>query len=257
MSNEMECHVELSERPSGPERIALVTGGNAGIGLATCRALAQLGITVLLGARDAERGAVAVGVLRADGLPVELCLIDVVDDGSVTLAASAIAARHGRLDILVNNAGFKEEFSPATPSETSLDLVRRTYETNVFGTIRVIQAMLPLLRRSSAGRIVNVSSGLGSIGRAVDPARPEHRVTLLGYCTSKTALNAVTVQFANELAPAAIKVNAVDPGPVATPMNPRAHRTPAQAVAPIVEMATIGSDGPTGGYFDEAGAVPW
>jgi len=168
-----------------------------------------------------------------------------------------IGRRFGRLDILVNNAGVKDEFHPASPSATPLELVRRTYETNVFGTIRVIQAMLPWLARSPAGRIVNVSSGLGSLGRAVDPSRPEHRVTLLGYCTSKTALNAVTVQFARELAGTSIKINAVDPGPVSTPMNPRARRSPEQAVGPIVRMATVGPDGPNGGYFDEDGAVPW
>ena len=238
-------------------RIALVTGANTGIGLATCRALARAGMTVVLGARSPGRGAAAVEQLRAEGLGVELLVIDVVDDASVTSAAGWIGERFGRLDVLVNNAAVKEEFHPSAPSETSLDVVRRTFETNVLGTIRVIQAMLPWLRRSPAGRVVNVSSTLGSLTRSGDERSPQHPVTLLGYSTSKSAINAVTVQFANELRASGITVNAVDPGSVATPMNPRAVRTPDEAVGPIIRLLMTGPDGETGGFFDEGGPVPW
>jgi NAD(P)-dependent dehydrogenase (short-subunit alcohol dehydrogenase family) len=237
--------------------VALVTGGNTGIGLALCRALATAGLQVLLGARDTGKGAAAVQLLRDEGHDVTLCPIDITDDESVRAAQEAIEREHGRLDVLINNAALKTEFAPALPSTTPLAVVRDTLDTNVIGTIRVIQAMLPLLRRSPAGRIVNMTSTLGSLGRATDLARGEHRVPLLGYATSKTAINAVTVQFANELRNTAIKVNAADPGSVATPMNPNARRTPDEATAPIVTLALLPSDGPTGACFDADGPVPW
>jgi NAD(P)-dependent dehydrogenase (short-subunit alcohol dehydrogenase family) len=238
-------------------KVALVTGGNTGIGLAICRALAQRKVRVLLGARNHDRGLDAMTVLQDEGLDVELLLIDITDSDSVDQAVKTIERNIGRLDILINNAAIKEEFHPAKPSLTPLDVVRRTYETNVFGTIRVIQAMLPLLRQAQAGRIVNLTSTLGSLERSADPANPQHPVTLLGYNSSKSAINAITVLFANELEDTPIKVNAADPGPVATPMHPRANRTPAEAVAPIIELALLGPDGPTCGYFDEHGRVPW
>jgi NAD(P)-dependent dehydrogenase (short-subunit alcohol dehydrogenase family) len=243
--------------PEPTTRVVLVTGANTGIGLATCRALACLGCTVLLGARNRERGEAAVTLLRDEGLDVRLQLIDVTDIGSVQAAAQDIDATHGRLDTLVNNAAVKTEFHPASPSATPLQVVRDTYETNVFGTIAVIQAMLPLLRRSSAGRIVNLSSSLGSIARATDLTSRYSQITLLGYSTSKTAINAITVQFANELRDTPIKVNAVDPGQVATPMNPHAGTPPDDSVAPIVWLATLPEDGPTAGFFDENGPQPW
>ncbi len=255
----------MTQRPTRPPagcgagKIALVTGGNTGIGLAICRALSKLGFDVLLGARSAERGAHAVAELAAGGHQVTCQVLDIADDRSVARAADEIAASRGRLDVLVNNAGVKTEFFPesAKPSETPLEVVRETLATNVIGTIAVIQAMLPLLRRSVGGRIVNHSSGLGSLGWMRDPEQAYKRVTLLGYCTSKTALNAVTVQFANELESTPIKVNSADPGSVATPMNPRATRTPEESVLPAVWLATLGSDGPTGGFFDADGPVPW
>jgi NAD(P)-dependent dehydrogenase (short-subunit alcohol dehydrogenase family) len=243
--------------PDRSPKVALVTGGNAGIGLAVCRALTRLNVEVVVGARNADRGAAAVEQLGVEGMSVGMVLLDVTDDLSVAAAAQNISQRWGRLDILVNNAAVKHEFHPALPSETPVAVVKETFETNVFGTIRVIQAMLPLLRRSPGGRIVNVTSTLGSLSRALDPAAAQFPVTLLGYNSSKSAVNAVTVLFANELRQTPVKVNAVDPGGVNTPMNPRATRTADEAVAPIVRLALIDSTGPTGGYFDEHGSVPW
>jgi NAD(P)-dependent dehydrogenase (short-subunit alcohol dehydrogenase family) len=242
---------------AGRGKVALVTGANSGLGLATCRSLAGIGFDVLLGARNVERGAAAAAALHDEGLNVTLQLIDITDDASVEQATGAIKQRFGRLDVLVNNAAVKYEFSPATPSRTPLSTVRDTYETNVFGTIRVIQSMMALLRAADAARIVNVTSGLGSLTWTTDLDSPYSSATLLGYNTAKSALNAVTVQFANELRNTDIKVNCADPGSVDTAMNPRATRQPNESVSPIVWLATLGPDGPTGGFFNEDGPVPW
>jgi NAD(P)-dependent dehydrogenase (short-subunit alcohol dehydrogenase family) len=243
-------------------RVALVTGGNKGIGLAVVAGLARLGCRVQLGARDADRGGAAVAKLRAEGLDVDLTVIDVTSDGSVTQAADALSAKHGRLDVLVNNAAVKLELAPSPPSACSLDIVRETFETNVFGTIRVTQTMLPLLQRSDAARIVNVSSGLGSSTLATTPDSKYSKVPLLSYNPSKAALNSVTIQFANELRGTPSKVNAADPGYTNTDMTNRdarrgGARTPEQAAGVIVRLATLPAGGPTGTFHDEAGEVPW
>jgi NAD(P)-dependent dehydrogenase (short-subunit alcohol dehydrogenase family) len=139
-----------------------------------------------------------------------------------------------------------------------MDILRRTYDTNVFGVFAVTKAMLPLIRKSEAGRIVNMSSGLGSLTQTSDPQWPFAQVNLLAYNSSKTAVNAITVQFANELRDTPIKVNAADPGYVATDLNQhRGHRTVQQGASAPVRLATLPADGPTGGYFDEDGVVPW
>jgi len=255
----------MPERPVAPPsgvgegKLALVTGANTGIGLALVRSLSGLGFDVLLGARDRGRGTDAVAALADEGVSARLVLLDLADRSSIASAAAEIAERHGRLDVLINNAGVKAEFFPetATPSAASLDVLAETLMVNVVGTTAVIQAMLPLLRRSEAARIVNLSSGLGSMTWATEPSLGYQRVSLLGYCTSKAALNMVTVQFANELRSSGIKVNAADPGSVATPMNPRATRTPDEAVLPMVWLATLGPEGPTGSFFDADGLVPW
>jgi NAD(P)-dependent dehydrogenase (short-subunit alcohol dehydrogenase family) len=240
-------------------RVALVTGANRGIGYAVTTALARLGFTVLVGARDPHRGATAVAEMRSTGLDARLLLLDVRDDRSVAEAATRVTADPGRLDVLVNNAALKLEFHPAPPSRTSLEVVRETYETNVFGAIRVLKAMLPiLLATSPAPRVVNVSSGLGSLCLASTAGSKYQSRPLLGYSTSKTALNAVTVQLANELRSTPLKINAVDPGYVRTDMTRHdGSRTPDQAAEVIVRLATLPDDGPTGGFFDEAGPVPW
>ncbi len=243
-------------------RLALVTGANKGIGYAVAAGLGQRGYTVLLGARDDRRGREAADRLCADGVDARSLVLDITDDASVGHAARAITAMHGSLDVLVNNAAVKLELAPSPPSECPLELVRDTFETNVFGTIRVTLAMLPLLRRSDAPRVVNVSSGLGSLALAADPATKYAQRPLLSYNPSKAALNSVTLQFANELRHTAFKVNAADPGYTNTDMT-RADargggtRTAEEAAAIVVELATLPPDGPSGRFFDEDGELPW
>jgi NAD(P)-dependent dehydrogenase (short-subunit alcohol dehydrogenase family) len=237
-------------------RIAVVTGANKGIGLEIARQLARQGITVFIGARDEERGRAAAEKLQAEGLDARPLRLDVTDDASVAAAAAFVEQSAGHLDVLVNNAGIAIDDGP--PSRVSIDVLRRTYETNVFGIVRTTQAMLPLLRRSAAGRIVNLSSGLGSLTRNSDPKWDYASVKYLAYNSSKTAVNAITVQFAYELRDTAIKVNAADPGYVATDMNRnQGVRSVEQGAATPVRLAMLPADGPTGGYFNDDGPLPW
>jgi NAD(P)-dependent dehydrogenase (short-subunit alcohol dehydrogenase family) len=239
------------------ETIAFVTGANKGIGREISRQLAAKGILVLIGARDRERGEKAVEDLRGQGLPVEFIQIDVTSQLSVDHAAAEVERRHGRLDILVNNAGIAVDWFPG--SELTVEALQKTFETNVFGVFRVTKALLPLLKKSKHGRIVNMSSGLGSITRSADPTSPlASRNMLLAYCSSKAALNMITVQFANELKSAGIKVNAANPGFTATDMNQqRGPRTVEQGAATPVRLALISDDGPTAGVFSDDGPEPW
>jgi NAD(P)-dependent dehydrogenase (short-subunit alcohol dehydrogenase family) len=237
-------------------RVAVVTGANKGIGLEIARQLARRGITVLIGARDEARGREAAEKLRADGLDARALRLDVTDEKSVAAAAALLEQDPGRLDILVNNAGIAIDDGP--PSRVSMDALRRTYETNVFGLVRVTQALLPLLRRSDAGRIVNLSSGLGSLTLNSDPSWEFAPVKYLAYNSSKSAVNAITVQLAWELRETKVKVNAADPGYVATDMNRhQGVRTVEQGAATPVRLATLPDDGPTGAYFNDEGPLPW
>lgn len=231
-------------------RIALVTGANKGIGFEIARLLgAEHGMRVLVAARDAVRGKEAAEALGSFATAV---ILDVTDEESV----AALGALE-RLDVLVNNAGvLLERGSP--PSGTPVELLRRTFETNVYGVVAVTNALLPALRRSGAGRIVNVSSGLGSLAFTTEPSHMYAQHPLLAYNASKSALNAVTVSYANELRGTEIKVNAADPGYCATDLNGHSGpRTPAQGATAAVRLATLPADGPTGGFFDEDGPVPW
>ena len=237
-------------------RVAVVTGANKGIGLEIASELARRSYTVYLGARDEERGRAAAEKLRAAGLDARPLALDVTSDASVAAAAAHVEKDAGRLDALVNNAGIAIDDGP--PSRVSIEVVRRTYETNVFGVVRATQAFLPLLRRSDAGRIVNLSSGLGSLTRNSDPAWEFAAVKFLAYNSSKSAVNAITVQLAHELRDTPVKVNAADPGYVATDMNRhQGVRSVAQGAATPVRLATLPADGPTGGYFNDDGPVPW
>jgi NAD(P)-dependent dehydrogenase (short-subunit alcohol dehydrogenase family) len=239
------------------ERIALITGANKGIGLEIARQLGEQGAVVLLGARDERRGKEAAAELTARGLAVAPLAIDVTDDASVADAAREIDEQYGRLDILVNNAGITGGFRGA-PSEVTPDQLRQVYDTNVFGVVTVTNRLLPLLRRSAAGRIVNMSSGLGSLTQSSDPGSEFADYNLITYQSSKTALNAITLAYAKELREAGIKVNAADPGFTATDLNQhRGYRTVQQAAAIAVRLATLGADGPTGTFQDENGVVPW
>lgn len=237
---------------------ALVTGANKGIGRETARRLAQLGMTVLVGARDRERGEAAVASLRADSPDVHFVPLDVVDAASIARAAADVTARFGRLDVLVNNAGVA--VGGGAPSRQSLAAMRDLFATNVLGPVAVTQAFLPLLEASRAARIVNVSSSLGSLALAADPATAvaQQGRLLFGYAASKAALNAFTVRLANELREKRIKVNSACPGYCATDLNRHTGpRTVQQGAEVVVRLATLPDDGPTGGFFDDAGRVPW
>lgn len=237
-------------------KVALVTGANKGIGLEIARQLAQQGNVVLIGARDALRGEEAARTLQNEGLDARFVQFDVTDQSSIDAAAHKIEGEFGKLDILVNNAAVALDTVP--PSQLDMEVLRRTYETNVFGVFAVTKALLPLLRKSEAGRIVNMSSGLGSLTQTSDPKWPFSAVSALAYTSSKTVVNALTVQFANELRDTPIKVNAADPGYVATDLNQhRGYRTVQQGATAPVRLATLPAEGPTGSYFDEEGVVPW
>ena len=236
--------------------VALISGANKGIGFETARGLATRKITVLIGARDQWRGQTAVEKLQAEGADARFVKLDVTDGATIARAAEWIGQEFGRLDILINNAGIGEW--NAKPSTVDLAKVREVYETNFFGPVALIQAMLPWLRKSRHGRIVNVTSTLGSLAIASDPNSGLGDFLALGYCTSKSALNSMTIQFAKELRDTPIKVNAICPGYCATDLNNHSGpRTAAQgAVAPI-QYATLGEDGPSGGFFNENGSIPW
>ena len=235
---------------------ALVTGANKGIGLEIARGLGRLGYRVWVGSRDPARGEAVTAELQGEGLDARALQIDVSDDASVAAAAAALAEETSRLDALVNNAGISTGWGP--PSEDTIASVRAIYEVNVFGAIRAAHAFLPLLRASKSPRIVMISSSLGSLAWASDFDAPMAQVNLLGYNSSKSALNAVTVAFAKELSPLGFKVNAGCPGYTATHLNQhQGHRTPEQGAAIGVHLATLPDDGPNGGFFNDDGVVAW
>jgi NAD(P)-dependent dehydrogenase (short-subunit alcohol dehydrogenase family) len=258
----------MSEIQQG-QTIALVTGANKGIGYRIAEQLAERGMTVLLGARDRRRGEEAAAGLRSSGADVHPIAIDVTDPDTVAAAARSVDERFGRLDVLVNNAGIARPASkPAanggddgtlTPEYFDLAAVKEVFGTNVFGVVLVTNAMLPLLRRAPAARIVNVSSGVGSLQTQSDPAGPFAALPpSAAYVPSKTALNSLTVQYAKALAGTGVLVNAADPGYCATDLNDhRGYRSAAQGAAIAVRLATLGPDGPTGGFFNDDGPVPW
>jgi len=233
-------------------KVALVTGANKGIGHAIASALAARGLMVLVGARDAARGEAAAQHIAGDA---RACPLDVTRADSIGAAVSGIQREFGRLDVLVNNAGIA---TFGTASTTRLDDVRAVFETNVFGVIAVTQAMLPLLREAPAGRIVNVSSRIGSLSAITDPTFPMPGVGGVAYGPSKTALNAVTIAFAQELEGTPVKVNLACPGYTATDLNGHSGpRTVAEAAREPVRLALLGPDGPTGTFSNDAGSIPW
>jgi NAD(P)-dependent dehydrogenase (short-subunit alcohol dehydrogenase family) len=240
-----------------PRKIALVTGANKGIGREIATQLAAQGILVLIGARDAARGESAAQDLRDSGHQAQYLEIDVTSQTKVDHAASCIEREYGHLDILVNNAAIAIDWAP--PSQLEIEALSQTWDTNVYGVFRTTKAMLPLLRKSPAGRIVNMSSGLASLTyTAAADGRFHDLNMLLAYCSSKTAVNAITLRFAIELAGTPIKINAADPGYVATDMNQhQGPRTVAQGAATPVRLALLPDDGPTGGFFNDEGVVPW
>jgi NAD(P)-dependent dehydrogenase (short-subunit alcohol dehydrogenase family) len=236
---------------------ALVTGANKGIGREVASRLAKLGMTVLVGARDRGRGEATVAGLRETTPDVHLVVLDVSDDASLAHAAADVTARFGRLDVLVNNAAIARGSAPA--SQQTVAAMRELFATNVFGVVSVTQAFLPLLASAPAPRIVNVSTSLGSLQLAEpDTAVSQQATRWFGYAASKAALNAFTVRLASELRETAIKVNSACPGFVATDLNGhRGPRTVQQGAEIIVRLATLPADGPSGGFFNDAGRIPW
>ncbi len=241
------------------KKSALITGANKGIGKEIARQLGAMGYVVLLGARDEQRGTAAADQLKAQGVDARAVRIDVTDEASIRSAARHVEGDlSGVLDVLVNNAGIAVDAVGSPASATELDTLRRTYETNVFGVFAVTKHFLPLLKASAAGRIVNMSSGLGSLTENSNPESPYAQVKPLAYNSSKAALNMITVILAAELQDTPIKVNAADPGYTATDLNRHSGpRTVAQGAAIAVHLATLPDNGPTGGYFDDSGVVPW
>lgn len=235
----------------------LITGANKGIGYEAARQLGKLGYRILIGARDEARGRKAAANLAEEGIDAHFVQLDLQDQDSITAAASMISSEYSGLDVLINNAGIS--LGGATPpSQLQLSEIRATFDTNFFGTVAVTQAMLPLLLQSPAGRIVNMSSGLGSLTYNSDPLHEHAQFNLLAYNSSKAALNAATIIFAKEFKDTPLKINSADPGFTATDLNGfTGPRTVEQAARIVVRLATLSADGPTGGFYEENGEVPW
>lgn len=242
------------------EKIALITGANKGIGFETARRMGKQGITILVGARDKGRGKEAEANLRSEGVNAHFLELDVSSKLSLEAAVQGIEATYGRLDILVNNVGavLGSPDELALPSHTDVNTLRQTFEINFFSMFSVTKALLPLLRKAPAGRIVNLSSALGSLTQQSDPINEFYQHKLLAYNASKTAVNALTVHFAYEFKDTTIKINSADPGFTATDLNGfQGTRTVEQAATIVVQLANLPDDGPSGGFFGEHGVVSW
>jgi NAD(P)-dependent dehydrogenase (short-subunit alcohol dehydrogenase family) len=248
------------------QKVAFITGANRGIGLETARGLGKQGITVLLGARDKAKGEAAAAQLRKEGVAnVEAVQFDVANYDDHVRLAKLIGDHYGHLDILVNNAGISVDggdFSNPkgfnTTSTVSTEKLRQTFDTNFFAVVALTQTLLPLIRKAPAGRIVNLSSILGSLTLNADPKSPIYAVKAFAYNASKTALNAFTVSLAAELRDTNIKVNSAHPGWVKTDMGgPNAPLDLTEGGKTGIELATLPADGPTGGYFHLGKPLPW
>jgi NAD(P)-dependent dehydrogenase (short-subunit alcohol dehydrogenase family) len=243
-------------------RIALITGANKGIGLETARQLAQQDIFVIVTARNAHRLAATKALFEEEGLQADFVLLDVTDMESIRHAAAYIEEKYQRLDILINNAAIAEGIAkPPINNSTDLPIttLKNVFETNVFGLIAITQALLPLVRKSPEGRIVNLSSGLGSLTLHSDPSSYLYRLKNLAYNSSKSAVNQFTIHLAEALHDTPIKVNSVSPGWVKTDLaGPDAPMQAADGARIIVKAATLPGDGPTGSYFThEMRVMPW
>jgi NAD(P)-dependent dehydrogenase (short-subunit alcohol dehydrogenase family) len=240
-------------------KIALITGANKGIGFETARQLAASGgVHVVLAARDRTKGVDAALKLQADGLDVEALTLDVTDAASIAAAVKEIGKKFGRLDILINNAGIAVQNGSKKVSEETLDVWRKTFDTNLFALIAVTQAFLPLLKKAPAGRIVNLSSILASLALHSDPASPIYDFKVPAYNVSKTAVNGWTVQLAYELRDTKIKVNAAHPGWVKTEMGgPSAPMEIVDGAKTSVALALVDAKGPNGAYIHLGEPLPW
>jgi NAD(P)-dependent dehydrogenase (short-subunit alcohol dehydrogenase family) len=238
------------------DKVALVSGANKGIGKEVARQLGKKGFKVLVGSRDNSRGEAAADELRKEGVDAKAVQLDVTDQASIDKAIASIEKNHGHLDVLINNAGILGDTGPGL--ETSADALEKTLQTNFVGPFSLLQKSVPLLEKSGAGRVVNVSSSLGSHAKVADPASGFSDFHLIGYCSSKSALNMLTIIAAERLAPKKIKVNAICPGYVATDINNNSGpRSVQQGAAIVIKMATLPEDGPTGTYVNDDGTIPW
>jgi NAD(P)-dependent dehydrogenase (short-subunit alcohol dehydrogenase family) len=238
-------------------KIVLITGANKGIGFEVARQLGKQRCTVLIGARDAKLGQEAAAKLSKEGIDARFVDLDVTRRETIESARALIEKEFGRLDILINNAGINAP-GDGPPSKVDLDAVNRVLQTNFVGALAVAQAMLPLIRKSAAGRIINVSSELGSITGHSDPNWKFAPVKFIAYCASKAAMNMMSVQLAYELRDTNIKVNSVNPGYTATDLNNnQGPQTIEEGSAEIIRVALSGDDGPTGQFLETGGSLPW
>jgi len=252
----------MSNEISG--KVALITGANKGIGFETARQLGELGLVVVMGSRDEANGRAAADKLKSEGIEsVEAVRLDVTRPEDHKEVAKHLEGRHGRLDVLVNNAGielerpdFRKDFN--TTSTVMLEILRRTFETNFFSVVALTRELLPLIRKAPAGRIVNLSSILGSLSLHSDPSSGIYAKKVFAYDASKTALNAFTIHLAQELRGTTIKVNSAHPGWVQTEMGGSAAPLDlSDGAKTSVQLATLPDDGPTGGYFHLGKPLPW
>jgi len=247
------------------EKVAFITGANRGLGFETARELGELGTRVIIGSRDAKKGEEAAAKLRKQGIDAETLSFDVNNARDHQKAYDYLAEKYGRLDILVNNAGVWKEGEPVSPtsapkaaSAVSPEILRETFDTNFFATVALTQKLLPLIRKAPAGRIVNVSSILGSLTLQADPASPVYSFKAFAYDASKAALNAFTIHLAHELRDTKIKVNSAHPGWVKTDMGgPTATMEVSEGGKTSAQLATVPEDGPNGGFFHLGQRVPW
>ncbi len=243
------------------QKIALITGANRGIGFETARQLGQQGIKVLIGARSEEKGKEAESSLKNEGLDVEFVLLDVDNPETHQSAAEFVKDKYGKLDILVNNAAISIDETVdgklVQASKTSLEVFRKTFDTNFFNTIAITQQFVPLVEKSDAGRIVFLSSGLGSLTLHSDPASPIYDWKVPAYDISKTAINGYAVHLAYELKDTNIKVNAAHPGSVVTDMNANGELPVEDGAKTSVALATLPDDGHTGKFIYLGNELPW
>jgi NAD(P)-dependent dehydrogenase (short-subunit alcohol dehydrogenase family) len=244
---------------STAKKVALITGANKGLGFEMSRQLGRAGVTVVMTARDSVRGEAAVEKLKAEGLDVEFLKLMVTEDKDRKAAAEYFGKKYGKLDILINNAGVSlEPFGSGLPSKTTDEVIHQTFETNFFAVVALTRELLPLLLKSDAGRIVNMSSILGSQTLHADPKSPIYNFKQLSYDASKAALNSYTIHLAYELKDTKIKVNSAHPGWVKTDMgSDAAPMEIPEGGKTGVELALLGPDGPTGGFFHLGQTLPW
>jgi NAD(P)-dependent dehydrogenase (short-subunit alcohol dehydrogenase family) len=241
------------------KKVALITGANKGLGLEMARQLGRAGVTVVLAARDAQKGKAAAEELRKENIDAQSLKLDVTNRQDHAAAAKFLNDNFGRLDILINNAGVSlEAFGAGMPSTTTDEVIRGTFETNFFAPVALTRTLLPLVKKSDAGRIVNMSSILGSQTLHSDPNSPIYAAKSLSYDSSKAALNSFTIHLAYELKDTRIKVNSAHPGWVKTDMGTEAAPMEiAEGGKTGAELALLGDDGPTGGYFHLGQSLPW